>query len=328
MAFDVASVKPNKSDAPPDSNFPLNSGDLYESNGGVFTATNFPLVTYIFFAYKLMGNQGLALEHQLPGWALRDRFDIEARASGNPTKDQMRLMMRSLLADRFKFAVHTETRESPVLALVLAKPGRTGPQLQPHPADAPCQSGIPVPSTANSLPQSFQQLVAGGFPALCNNILGLPPSLPGRSRLAGRNVTIGFIGDMLRQRVDLGRPMIDGTGLSGTFDFLLEFTPDSRATAQANVSAPRDPDGPTFEEALSDQLGLKLQSRKSPIEVIVLDHVGHPSENLTAVELPAKRLLTKAQPGESGGLMNSPGPDSEDRFEMSSDATRLSRLNP
>jgi uncharacterized protein (TIGR03435 family) len=278
LTFDVASVKPDKSDAPAHSNFPLNSGDLYESNGGVFSATNFPLVSYIFFAYKLMGNQGLALERQLPGWALTDRFDIEARAGGNPTKDQMRQMMRSLLADRFKFAVHTEKRVSPVVALVLAKPGKTGPQLQPHPANVPCQSGDPA-STANSLPETFQQLVAGGFPALCNNILGLPPSAPGRSRLAGRNLTIGFIGDMLGQRVDLGRPVIDGTGLSGTFDFLLEFTPDSRDTAQANMNAPHDPDGPTFEEALSDQLGLKLQSRKSPIEVMVLDHLAHPTEN-------------------------------------------------
>src|SRR5579872_793820 len=128
LAFDVASVKSNKSDAPPDSNFPLNSGDFYTPNGGLFSARNFPLVTYIFFAYKLQGNQGQSLVQQLPGWVMTDRFDIQARAEGNPTKDQMRLMMRSLLAERFKFAVHTETREVPEIAFVLARPGSTGPQ--------------------------------------------------------------------------------------------------------------------------------------------------------------------------------------------------------
>jgi uncharacterized protein (TIGR03435 family) len=187
LAFDVASVKPNKSDAPPYSNFPLNSGDFYTANGGLFSATNFPLVSYIFFAYKLQGNQGLPLVRQLPDWATTDRFDIQARADGNPTKDQMRLMMWSLLADRFKFALHRETREVPVLALVLGKPGGTpgkpGSQLQPHPADAPCQTSVAPPSAAAPTPEAFRQMVAGGFPALCNGILGLPPGVPGRSRL-------------------------------------------------------------------------------------------------------------------------------------------------
>src|SRR5438045_3450155 len=75
--FEVASVKPNKSDAPPSSNFPLNSGDFYTPNGGLFSASNFPLITYIFFAYKLQGNQGQSVVAQLPGWVMTDRFDIQ-----------------------------------------------------------------------------------------------------------------------------------------------------------------------------------------------------------------------------------------------------------
>jgi uncharacterized protein (TIGR03435 family) len=279
LAFDVASVKPNKSDALPYSNFPLNSGDSYTANGGLFSATNFPLVTYIFFAYKLQGNQGLPLVRQLPDWATTDRFDIQARADGNPTKDQMRLMMRSLLADRFKFAVHRETREVPVLAFVLAKPGKTGQQLQVHPADAPCRTGVAPPSAATPIPEAFRQMVAGGFPALCNGILGLPPSVPGRSRLGGRNVSVGFMADLLSQRVDLGRPMVDATGLAGTFDFLLEFTPESHGPTPPGLNTAPDPEGPTFEQALRDQLGLKLESRRSSMEIIVLDHVEHLSDN-------------------------------------------------
>ena len=277
-SFDVASVRPNKSSAPPYSNFPLNAGAMYTANGGLLSATNFPLVTYIFFAYNLMGNQAQFLVPQLPGWVMTNRFDIQARAAGSPTKDQMRLMMRSLLADRFKLAVHTEKREVPVLAFVLLKPGKTGPQLQRHPDDASCETNVEPTSPAHPIPDLFSQKVPGGFPAVCNSIIGVPPSVPGRSRLGGRNVTIGFMADMFSQRVDLGRPMIDATGLTGTFDFLLEFTPESKTPApDTNTAA--DPDGPSFEQAVRDQLGLKFESRKSSMNVMVFDHVEHPSEN-------------------------------------------------
>jgi uncharacterized protein (TIGR03435 family) len=239
LAFEVASIRPDRSDIPAHSNFPLNVGDMYTPDGGRFSAVNFPLVTYIFFAYSLAGNQARFLIPQLPAWVLQDRYDIEARAEGNRTKDEMRLMTRSLLADRFKFAFHTETREVPVLALVVAKPGKTGPQLTPHPADAPCQTNVPPPSA----------LSASGLPPICNSILGLPPSVPGRSRLGGRNVTIALMADMFSQRVEPGRPIIDATGLQGKFDFLIEFVPQAKAEL--------DPNGPQFEQALRDQLGSK-----------------------------------------------------------------------
>src|SRR5580692_5770822 len=89
----------------PYSNFPLGPGDVYVQNGGLFSANNLPLVTYIFFAYKFIGNQAQYLLPQLPEWTKSEQFDIQARAAGNPGKDQMRLMMRALLADRFKLAV-------------------------------------------------------------------------------------------------------------------------------------------------------------------------------------------------------------------------------
>lgn len=279
LAFEVASVKSSKSDVPAQSNFPLNAGGMYTANGGLFSATNFPLVTYIFFAYNIVGNQAHFLVPQLPGWVMSECFDIQARAAGSPTKDQMRQMMRTLLADRFKLAVHTEVREAPVLAFVLAKPGRTGPLLQSHPAGTPCQTTVEPSPAANPANDIFSQKVSGGFPAICNGILGIPPSMPGRSRLGGRNVTIGFMADMLSQRVDLGRPIVDATGLKGTFDFLLEFTPESKVPAPLGSNASPDPDGPSFQQAVEDQLGIKLQPRKTSMEVMVLEHVEHPSEN-------------------------------------------------
>src|SRR5262245_5416567 len=122
--FEVASIKLNKAESQPNSNFPLGPGDVYVRNGGRLSATGFPLATYLAFAYKLIGNQAQTLEKQLPEWAKADRYNIEARMASDPGKDGMRLAMRDLLAERFHLALHYEDREMPVLALVLIKPGK------------------------------------------------------------------------------------------------------------------------------------------------------------------------------------------------------------
>ncbi len=130
MTFDVASVKQNKCGLPPecllDANINLLPGDVFSPTGGLFTETNWYLMPLIVFAYKLDANHYQLLTAQLPKWANTERFDIQARASGNPTKDEFRLMMQSLLADRFKLVVHHETRQLPVFALVLDKPESWG----------------------------------------------------------------------------------------------------------------------------------------------------------------------------------------------------------
>jgi uncharacterized protein (TIGR03435 family) len=271
LAFEVASIKPDKSDAPAYSNFPLNSGDMYTENGALFSARNFPLLTYIVFAYDLKGNQIHSLAPQLPHWVMTDGFDIEARAPGSSTKEQMRWMMRSLLADRFKFAFHPEKREVRVLALVQAKAGKTGPQLQPHPTDALCQTDSSgAPPVANGILQKFP----GGFPPICKGILGFQSGATSQSGLAGRNVSIAFMADMFSQRIDRGRPMIDATGLKGTFDFLIEFVPEPQGTL-----LPTDQKEPDFEQALREQLGLKLQSQKGSMDVMVVDHIERPTED-------------------------------------------------
>jgi uncharacterized protein (TIGR03435 family) len=279
--FDVASVKSSKSNDPPYANFPLGPGDVYVPNGGLFSAKNFPLLTYIVFAYKIKGNQVQYLLTQLPTWVTSERFDIQARPEGNPGKDQMRLMMKFLLADRFKLAVHDEAREVSVLAFVLSKQGQTGSQLQPHPVDSQCETND-APSSASAFAQVPlpTQTIAGGLPALCNGIFGMPTSAPGRLRFAGRNVTIAFIADSLSATTNLRRPMIDQTGLTGTFDFSLEWAREIPRPVQPGVDAPPpDLEGPSFEEALQQQLGIKLRSQKSTMNLLVVDHVEHPSKN-------------------------------------------------
>jgi uncharacterized protein (TIGR03435 family) len=267
-SFEIVSVKLNKSADPAFANFPLGPGDVYSSNGGRFTARGLPLVSYLFFAYKITGDQSGAVLSQLPGWATTDRFDIEAKTDGDPakdTKDQMRLMVQSLLADRFGLRARYETKQVPVFALTLAKPGKTGPQLRAHPADQPCSSAL---ESAGG--PSQDATVDGRFPALCGGFLPLPPSMPGRLRLGARNVTIGFIGEHLIANF-LNRPVIDRTGFSGTFDVSMEWTPETDNQP--------DSTGPTFLEALSEQLGLKAESQKGPAQVLTIDHVDHPTEN-------------------------------------------------
>jgi uncharacterized protein (TIGR03435 family) len=184
MEFDVASVKQNKSDAGPVTNFPPGPEDAYTANGGLFSASGVTLYQYIVLAYDFTIYDYQLLKSRMPQWVFTDRFDIQARASGNPTKAQMRLMMQSLLADRFKLAIHFETHEVPVFALVPAKPGNTGPQLHPH-------SDEPPRSTASP----------------CGRLYS-PPNPPGQFKIGARNVTMGFIANVLATS-ELGRPVLE-----------------------------------------------------------------------------------------------------------------------
>jgi bla regulator protein blaR1 len=276
QTFDVASVKPNISSDRAHANFALDPWDSYPAAGGLLSVTNFPLSDYISFAFKLPPSQDPSLRSQMPKWATEERFDVQARAEGSPTKDQMRLMMQSLLADRFKLAVHTENRQAPVFGLVLAKPGKTGADLQPHSNERPCANAYPSAPTAGSAPTSPAKSV-DGF-SVCGILVAARSSTPGRIRVGARNLTMDQIASMLPAVAmgSLDRPILDQTGLVGSFDFSIEFTGGFKGPSP---DVQPDPSAITFLEALQDQLGLKLKSQKGPVEVLVIDHVEKPSEN-------------------------------------------------
>jgi len=242
---------------------------VYGAPGGYFSATNFPLITYIAFAYKITGAAGEALQRQAPGWVSAERFDIVARAEGRPTKDQMRQMMRSLLAERFKLALHEEVRQTSVGELVVAKAGRLGPQIQVHPADADCPADAGPAATTSD----------GRFPLLCGGLLRMQPAHTGRVRFGARNVTMAFLAKSLSGLTPLDHPLADQSGLSGAFDFSLEWTPEIPAQIDPAIEAQIDRSGPTLEEALHDQLGLNAKLRKDSMTIFVLDHVERPSDN-------------------------------------------------
>jgi uncharacterized protein (TIGR03435 family) len=274
-SFEVVSVKLNASNDQPFSNFPMGPGDVYSSNGGRFTARGFPLVSYVFFAFKITGDQAASVQSQLPGWVMTDRFDIEAKTDGDPkkdTKDQMRVMMQSLLAERFKLNARYETKEVPVFAMTLAKPGKLGPQMRQHPEGVECSTAVSAETDLAGV-----ATVDGGYPKTCGGFTGLVPSQRGRLRVGARNVTMDFIGKHLLSNF-LNRPVIDHTGLSGTFDIVMEFVPEQNGPPNPD-SQPLDTTGPTFLQALSEQVGLKAESTKGPADVLVINHIEHPSAN-------------------------------------------------
>lgn len=273
LTFAVVSVRENKSDGPANLNIPL-LGDIHTPTGGVFSGTNIRLFTYLYFAFNFTGNQVQLLVPHLPGWVGSEHYDIEARAEGNPTKAQMRLMVQSLLEDRFKLAAHYETQQLPVYAAVLSKSGKTGLQLRPHSENAPCSTVPPALSTPDGAPT--QPAITGEFPTVCGGIVAMPESAPGRMRVGGRNIPIGMIISTLAQMGGFDRSVIDQTGLSGNFDFSIEWTPQHRGP---ETGTQPDDSGPQLMQALNEQLGLKLESKKGPVEVFILDHIEKPSPN-------------------------------------------------
>jgi len=278
MQFQTASVKRNTT-FPPKAvffNFPLGPGDVYQPRGGVFLARNLPLSAYIEFAYKITPAQEELAFSKMPKWVTTDRFDIQAKAEGNPGKDQMRLMMQSLLADRFRLMVHYETQQIPVLALIMDRPGILGPQLQQHPFNVPCPTTSIVPSPA---PTSQPQLVDSRFPATCGGILPMTPSAPGRYRSGARNVTMDLIASSFTEGSELDRPVIDRTGLTGKFDYALEYSPRPDGTPPSETNLHSDPSGPSLTQALQEQLGLKFEPQTAPLNVVVVDYADALSVN-------------------------------------------------
>src|SRR5260370_19135171 len=223
MAFDTVSIRQNTTTPARgwNSNFPLGPGDVYFPNGGVFRAANLTLARYIVFAYKITPSMEQLVLSQLPKWATTDRYDIQAKAEANPTKHQMRLMMQALLADKFTLVVHYETRQVPVLVLVMDQPGKLGPLLQQHPDDAPCP---PTPMVPNPAPTASPEpeKVDTRFPITCGGILDMVPSAPGRVRAGARNVSMELIASSLMGGPNVpNRPILEKTGLNRQVDAAL-----------------------------------------------------------------------------------------------------------
>ena len=228
-AFEVASVKPNK------------SGDrapwrFAGSRGGI-TATNVTLQFLITNAYDVR-------DHQIsggPSWLNSERYDIVAKGTvDNPTPAKNRQMLKTLLADRFQLRLRRESKELPVYALVV---GKNGPKF--HEADGATPGGMNY----------------------------------GRGRITARKASMEDFAKRLES--ELGRTVVNRTALKGDFAFEMEWIPDTGQPLGllGPSPAPADTSGPSVFTALQEQLGLKLEPQKGPVEILVIDHAEKPSEN-------------------------------------------------
>ena len=254
LTFEVASVKPNSGND-------RGVGIQLQPGGGLRT-TGTTLKFLLTFAYDVRDFQVSGG----PGWINSDRFDIAAKSErGNSeiTPDDPRKMtdaqmktsvglvrqkLQALLADRFQLTLHHETKEEPVYALVI---GKNGSKLQES--------------------HSKQD----GRHMMMN-----------RGELDGEGVPLEFLASTLSSQ--LGRPVIDRTGLTGHYTFKLQWTPDPGQSANkfgglpppgVDAPPPPDPNGPSIFTAIQEQLGLRLESQKGPVDLIIIERVEKPSEN-------------------------------------------------
>ena len=268
MSFEVASVK-RGAFVPP--TFPLDVGDAFTPTGGRFVA-NFPLLQLIMFAYKFgpPPEQRERWAGQIPDWASSsaERWTIEAKAPiNNPTKDQFRLMMQSLLAERFQVAVHFETRQGPMLALTLINPGKLGRKLRAHAEGPPCDASAASPAGGTEV-----------FPPRCGGYSRRRAPDGMQMQTGSRNVTMAYFAQVLAGTGAAALPVVDRTGLTGTFDFVIEHAPDGPLAAIIGARQ-GDPQGPTFLDAMHEQLGLKLEPTNGAFQILVIDRLEKPTEN-------------------------------------------------
>jgi bla regulator protein BlaR1 len=241
-AFEVASIKPAEPGA--------RGMGVQRQAGGRVNMKNVTLRLLITMAWDIRDHQLIGA----PGWFDNEHFDIVAKPETEIPKTpegngKLMLMVQALVVERFGLVFHRETKDLPIYALVVAK---NGPKL-----------AASEPGTQNSM-------------------------MMGRGKLEGKNMNLSALAKILTN--PLGRTVVDRTGLTGDYNFTVEWTPDVNeaivpkgAPKGMPAEAPKDtilpPDGPSLFTALQEQLGLKLESRKGPVEMFVIDRAERPSAN-------------------------------------------------
>lgn len=258
QTFEVASIRVNRDQ----SDRPTFLRPILEPGGRVLMR-NQTLRDLVRTAYGLNENELIGG----PEWVRSISFDLEARGTAEMSADTGRAMLRALLADRFSLAIHHEQRELPIYVMTLAaRDGTPGPQLRPSAA-----SCVPVtrPSGMPSPPRPPQQLLAS-IPLF---VAGAPPRCPSMfmtGHVSARAMTMDAFARALAPVA--GRPVVNRTGLTGEFDLDMSYSRD--VTADPDVAA-----APALTTAVREQLGLKLDPERGPVDVVVIDRGMMPTEN-------------------------------------------------
>jgi len=252
-SFEAASVKVNRAGGPL---------TRIASPTGRFSAVNVTLRMLIRNAYQLQDFRMIGG----PGWMDTDRFDVEATAGASVPFDQIRAMTRTLLEDRFRLKTHTETRELPIYVLSVARrDAKLGDQIKPSgaaclPMTPPAGAPPPPPPPPGPAPNGAPQC----------------PSMLAPGNISGRKITIARLATTLA--LFLNRAIVDKTNLSGVYDLDLRWLPDQAPPIDVR-NAPTDATAPPLFTAMQDQLGLKLEPSRGPVEVLVIDGAEKPTED-------------------------------------------------
>ena len=247
-AFDVAAIKPA-------ADTQAFSFSMVQP-AGRYIGQNMSLRLLIKTAYGVHDSQIV----NGPSWIDSDRWDINAKAEGykdaTTFRDQARLMVRPLLADRFKLVLHHEQRDVPVYALVLAKANELGPNLR-HNDERDCDKPMPPITAAEAAAEPVVGLACGG-------------ELFNGRHLEARALMLKYmLIDLGRTNID--RVVVDHTGLTGKFDWEVQWVPDD-----LRVDGATGPDGPSIFEAFRQQLGIKLEPTRELVDVLVISRAEHP----------------------------------------------------
>ena len=280
-SFEVASIKPsNPNQTGPLANLPMVLPALDRVTAQNVTLRLLVMTAYQKQPYEVAGG---------PQWQNADKFDINARTAGAKSTDQLLGMLQTLLIDRFKLKVHTEKREVPIYALVVARSdGKLGAKLK--------ASAEKCPDLKEQQQKALEGLAKGGGIAgllaagaqpnadgPCS-FSGFQPPTPGSIGIRARGQQLSTLTQLLTQFA--GRPVVDKTGLTGNFDF--EFAIDLRTllqmSASLGVTVPgieealaKLPEGPSLMTQLQEELGLKLDSQRGPGDVLVIDSAELPT---------------------------------------------------
>ncbi|HEV1284234.1 MAG TPA: TIGR03435 family protein [Bryobacteraceae bacterium] len=235
-----------------------------------------------------------------PAWLSTERFDIQATMPPETTKEQFCVMLQNLLAERFKVTVHRETKELPMYSLIVTK---NGPKLKESPPETPVAAPVDGDDVPKAPPPPLpgpgqMKFDAEGFPILPLPVGGgrggiFQMMMPGRSRLIAQRQTMQDLAERLSSA--LTKPVTDATGLKAKYDFTLTFSPEGLNSGMFGGAPPPPPPGgggrslenmPDVEppqdlfSAIQAQLGLKLDPKKGPVELIVVDKAEKtPTEN-------------------------------------------------
>lgn len=237
--FEVSTVKPSRPDQPN-----TTSGQM----GHRVVMSNTTVLFLMSFAYDVQEKQVA----DPPAWVASSKFDFDGVADtpGEPNLEQLKRMLQKLLADRFQLKFHREKRELSAYVLTIAKSGMKLNQSHDDPH---------------------------GMPSLL-----MQPGFPKVAAMKARNMSMTDFARLMQSGI-VDRPVVDQTGLTGRYEFLLRWTPDETQFLQAGarMSVPgNDADAPSLFSAVQEQLGLRLSAEKrTPVEVLVLDHIDKPSEN-------------------------------------------------